>query len=111
MASCLQRTPTSRGCHLVDAVYVLHQCLAGAPPNDAVRAFCTQVFEEIKHHAQEDGGFSFQRDKAQTNYYGVPISRGRQESDIQGTCLLVWALAMIWRMLEPGTASWKIMRP
>lgn len=111
IATCLQRTPTSRGCHLVDAVYLLHQCLAGQPPSDAVRSFCAQIFGEIQYHAQDDGGFSFHREKAQTNYYGVPISRGRQESDIQGTCLLVWALAMIWRMLEPGTAAWKTMRP
>jgi hypothetical protein len=37
--------------------------------------------------------------------YGVPISRGLEESDIQGTCLLVWALAMIWKMLMSGQGS------
>jgi hypothetical protein len=46
------------------------------------------VLEGIRHHANEDGGFSFYRGKAQTNYYGVPVSRGLAESDIQGTCLL-----------------------
>ena len=37
--------------------------------------------------------------------------RGLDESDLQGTCLLVWAIAMIWRMLAPETAEWKTLRP
>jgi hypothetical protein len=108
--TCLEHPPLDRGCHLVDAIYVLHQCTRGEP-TAAVRQYCLEVLEGIRHHANEDGGFSFYRGKAQTNYYGVPVSRGLAESDIQGTCLLVWALAMIWKMLAPETAAWRVMKP
>jgi hypothetical protein len=108
--TCLAHPPSPDGCHLVDAIYVLHQCLAGEV-SAKVRAYCTHVVEMIRRHAREDGGFSFYARRAQTNYYGVPISRGLEESDIQGTCLLTWALAMIWKMLAPETAAWKTIRP
>ena len=108
--TCLASPPSPDGCHLVDAIYLLHQCLQGGAPAK-VRAYCTHLIELIRRHAHDDGGFSFYVGKAQNNYYGVPISRGLDESDIHGTCLLVWALAMIWRMLSPETAAWKTIRP
>ena len=106
----IAQAPSPHGCHLVDAAYVLHEC-SGGEAHDEARAFCANLVEDIKRHAQADGGFSFNVRKAQTNYYGVPITRGLDESDIQGTCLLVWALAMIWRLVEPGSAEWKTLRP
>jgi hypothetical protein len=111
VATCTAQPPRSDGCHLVDAVYVLHQCLAPGAADANVRGFCAHVLDGIKQHAREDGGFSFYAKRAQTNYYGVPVSRGLEEGDIQGTCLLVWALAMIWRLLAPETAEWKTIRP
>jgi hypothetical protein len=108
--TCLAQPPSPDGCHLVDAIYVLHQSLRGEAPAK-VRAYCLHVLELIRRHAHDDGGFSFYYGKAQNNYYGVPISRGLDESDIHGTCLLVWALAMIWRILAPESAAWKTIRP
>jgi hypothetical protein len=109
--TCLQHPPKADGCHLVDAIYVLHQSLAGREASPQLRAYCAHVVELLRRHERADGGFSFYANRAQTNYYGVPISRGLEESDIQGTCLLVWALAMIWRVLSPETARWQTMRP
>jgi hypothetical protein len=115
VATVLAQPPEPSGCHLVDAIYVLHQALVSADGQsracDRVRAYCAQVQELIRAHANDDGGFSFSVRKAQTNYYGVPISRGLEESDIQGTCLLVWALAMMWRLVAPGEARWAKLRP
>ncbi|HEX8294922.1 MAG TPA: hypothetical protein VF593_01365 [Chthoniobacteraceae bacterium] len=108
--TCLAHPPPPDGCHLVDAIYVLHQSLRGEA-SAKVRAYCVHVLELIRRHAHADGGFSFYAHRAQTKYYGVPISRGLDESDIQGTCLLVWALAMIWKILAPESAAWKPMRP
>ncbi len=108
--TCLTHPPSPDGCHLVDAIYVLHQSLEGEA-SGTVRAYCAHVFEMIRRHAHDDGGFSFYAGKAQDNYYGVPISRGLDESDIHGTCLLTWALAMIWKILSPETAAWKTIRP
>ncbi len=108
--TCLAHPPSPDGCHLVDAIYVLHQSVRG-DVTATVRAYCLHVVEMIRRHANPDGGLSFYLGRAQTNYYGVPISRGLPESDIQGTCLLVWALAMIWRMLAPETAAWQPIKP
>ncbi len=110
----LAHPPEPSGCHLVDAIYVLHQALTTpgqSRANERVQAYCGQVQELIRAHANDDGGFSFYVRKAQTAYYGVTVSRGLEESDVQGTCLLVWALAMIWRLVEPGKARWKLTRP
>lgn len=114
VATVLQYAPEPSGCHLVDAIYVLHQALAspGTSRADAnVRAYCGQVQELLRAHANDDGGFSFYARKAQTAYYGAPVSRGLEESDVQGTCLLVWALSMIWRLVEPEKAKWGLTRP
>lgn len=111
VATCISRPTASRGCHLVDAIYVLHQCLAPGEASAAVRDYCRQILAQIAQHRHADGGFSFHRGRAQTVYYGVRISRGLPEGDIQGTCLLLWALAMIWRVLEPESASWEVFRP
>lgn len=108
--TCLAHPPSPDGCHLVDAIYVLHQSLRGEVPA-TTKAYCLHVAEMIRRHARKDGGFSFYADKAQNNYYGLRISRGLEESDIQGTCLLTWALAMIWRMVSPETAAWKVIKP
>lgn len=110
----LAKAPEPSGCHLVDAIYVLHQALvspSGSRADQRVHQYCMQVQDFIRAHAHADGGFSFYVRKAQTGYYGAPVSRGLDESDIQGTCLLVWALSLIWRMLEPEGAKWKALRP
>ena len=108
--TCLAHPPSPDGCHLVDAVYVLQQSVSGEPSR-TVRAYLNHVIEMIRRHGHDDGGFSFYTRRAQHNYYGVPISRGLDESDIHGTCLLVWALAMIWKLMAPETAAWKTIRP
>ena len=111
IATTLLVPPKRDGCHLVDAVYVLHRCLSGRAGDRAVRSFCADILESIREHEHERGGFSFYVKRAQTNYYGVPISRGLDEPDIQGTCLLTWASAMIWKLLEPASARWKVLKP
>ncbi len=108
--TCLAQPPSPDGCHLVDAVYVLHQSVGGEPSR-TVRAYLSHAIEMIRRHGHDDGGFSFYTRRAQTNYHGVPISRGLEESDIQGTCLLTWALAMIWKILSPETAAWQTIQP
>lgn len=111
IATTLASDPEPSGCHLVDAIYVLHRAHAGRPADAATSEFCGRVVKMIRSHAHNDGGFSFFTRKAQTHYYGVPVSRGLDEGDIQGTCLLMWALAMLQQLLTPGEAKWKMIRP
>jgi hypothetical protein len=110
IATTIEQAPQGRGCHLVDAIYVLHQSLSGEA-SPAMKAYCLRVFDQIRAHFHETGGFSFYVGQSQTSYYGVPITRGQNEADVQGTCLLIWALAMIWRMVDPPDAKWGILRP
>jgi hypothetical protein len=110
IATTIAQPPQGRGCHLVDAIYVLHQSVSGEA-SQAVRVYCLRVFDQIRAHFHATGGFSFYVGQSQTSYYGVPITRGHNEADVQGTCLLSWALAMTWRMVDPANAKWDILRP
>lgn len=110
-ATTLAALPKSDGCHLVDAVYVLHRIFGKNGVDQKTRAYCSEVFEVLRAHEQEGGGFSFHPRKAQTNYYGVPVSRGLDEPDVQGTCLLLWAGAMIDELVVPERARWAVLKP
>jgi hypothetical protein len=111
VSTVLAAAPKSDGCHLVDAIYVLHRALGRGGADARVRAFCEDAFVALQSHQHDEGGFSFYQRRAQTNYYGVPISRGLDEADIQGTCLLAWAAAMIWELVDPERARWAVLRP
>ncbi|NJN95349.1 MAG: hypothetical protein HC875_15185 [Anaerolineales bacterium] len=110
--TCLQQFPIAEGCHMVDVVYVLYRCLQQTDYQKAkVQAYCAQVFELIKQHHQPDGGFSYYLGCSQTTYYSTPISQGLPQSDIHGTCLLTWALAMTLEILENNLTGWRVIRP
>ena len=107
----LKELPHSDGCHLVDAVYVLHRCLSETGYNlDKIIDYYLVVLDLIKEHHNKDGGFSYNIGSAQTDYYGLPISKGLIESDIHGTVLLSWALAMIFNLVDYHH-NWEIIRP
>jgi hypothetical protein len=110
--TCLESLPSSDGCHLVDAVYVLYRCLQQTQySRGQIQAYCTQVLDMIKQHRNPDGGFSYNIRGSQTHYYGVPISQGLAESDIHGTCLLTWAVAMILETLDNNPVGWRVIKP
>lgn len=110
--TCLEGLPSSEGCHLVDAVYVLYRCSQQTRYKRAkIQAYCAQVLDMIKRHHNPDGGFSYDIGRSQTTYYGVPIAQGLDESDIHGTCLLAWAVAMILEILDSNPASWQVIKP
>lgn len=110
--TCLARLPSPDGCHLVDGVYVLYRCLQQTPYKETkIQDYCAEVLAMIKQHHNPDGGFSYNIGRSGTHYYGVPISRGLAESDVHGTCLLAWAVAMILEILESNVAGWRVIRP
>ena len=59
---------------------------------------------------ESDGGFSYFKDQSQTHYYGVPITDGRNQPDIHGTMLLIWAISMILKSNEIES-NWRIIKP
>lgn len=110
--TCLSKKPIGEGCHLVDIIYVLYRCMKETEyKRIQVQEYCMEILPLIKKHYNGDGGFSYYIQKAQTNYYGVPITNGLPESDIHGTCLLIWALTMISSILEIDNIEYNIIRP
>jgi hypothetical protein len=67
--------------------------------------------ERIKRHHNPDGGFSYKIAKSQTHYYDLPITNGLPESDIHGTVLLTWAMAMIFSIREDTQYDWRVIKP
>lgn len=110
--TCLSCFPEPEGCHVVDAVYVLYRCSQQvAYKKSQVNRYCLSLLEMIQKHHNPDGGFSYFISKSQTSYYGTPISDGLAVSDIHGTCLFSWALAMIFEILELKGLTWKVIKP
>ncbi len=109
---CLSRKPDPEGCHLVDAVYVLRQCRRRTDHRAAeVRTWALEVLDMLREHWVPGEGFSYFRGRAQTHYYGAPMTRGLAEADIHGTCLLVWAVSMALELLESDLLGWRVIKP
>jgi hypothetical protein len=110
--TCIKQLPSTEGCYLVDAVYVLYRCSQQTRYKKAkIQSYCAQVLDMIKQHHNTDGGFSYDIGRSQKYYYGVPISQGFAESDIHGTSLLTWAVAMILEMLDSSLVNWGVIKP
>ncbi len=110
--TCLSQFPSSEGCHLVDAVYVLYRCLQYTRHRQGdIQNYCLHILEMLRKHHNADGGFSYSVGQSQKKYYGLPISKGMAVSDIHGTILLVWALVMILDILDSNEKGWKVIKP
>lgn len=108
----LQRIPVSEGCHLVNVVYVLYRCLQQTQyKKERIKGYCEKILDMIEKHHNADGGFSYYVGRSQTHYYGVPVTKGFAESDIHGTCLLAWAIAMILEIIEADNKNWRVIKP
>lgn len=53
-----------------------------------------------KHYHEAKGGFSFLVDNANEYYYGVKISKGKNEPDIHGTIMFLWGISIISQILD-----------
>ncbi len=110
--TCLEQGPPAAGCHVVDWIYVVHRCLLQTNHRRAeIQTQCLQIARMIRTHQNADGGFSYQPGKAQHVYYGASISKGLNEGDIHGTCLLTWALSMVIEIVEFDQPDWQVIRP
>ncbi len=68
--SCLARLPSSTGCKLVDAIYVLYRCALQTDHRRLdIQAFCLQVLDMIIPHHHDEGGLSYRIGQSQTHYY------------------------------------------
>jgi len=108
--ACLSRLPQSKGCHLVDAVYVLYRCCQKTEyRRKYIKNYLKQILEMIKQHRKADGAFSYYVGYNQTHYYGAKIAVPMRQSDIHGTILLVWAIGMIGFISEWEGFAWRVI--
>jgi hypothetical protein len=88
-------------CHQADIVYALHQCTRISDYRKSeIRRFAEERIDTVLPFRRSDGGFSFNQDGTGLRYYGVDVATGRPVSDIHGTKLLVWTLAMLADILD-----------
>ena len=109
---CLLSTPDSTGCDLVDYVYVLYKCSEQTKyRKKEIVIYCEELLKLIENHFYAEGGFSYYIGKSQTHYYGVKITQDYNQPDIHGTLLFVWALSMIFNLIESSKFDWKVIKP
>jgi hypothetical protein len=108
--TCLTAINDEHGCNHADIIYVLYQCSRMTSyRHQEIIDFARRRLDMIHPFHRTDGGFSFFPDKAQTNYYGVTMSKGLSESDVHGTTLFVWTLTMIGEILGFNSEyGWKV---
>jgi hypothetical protein len=92
-------------CSNFNIVYVLYCCNRILPNyrKGEIDYFLRQrlnLYQEFYHPAE--GGFSFNRNKANEFYYGKRLSQGKNEPDIHGTIMFVWGISLIDKMLNLG---------
>jgi hypothetical protein len=68
-----------------------------------------EVLEYAKNFMQSDGAFSFFPDRSQVSYYSARVSRGKRVSDLHGTTMLVWAIAIAYELLSDSPYENKII--
>jgi hypothetical protein len=108
---CLRELPPPEGCHLVDWVYVLYRSSCQTPYRIGdIQDQSKVILEMIRRHHNPDGGFSSRVGKSKSHYYGVRVTEGLPGSDVVGTALLTWAIAMVFRILDERR-TWKVIKP
>lgn len=110
---CLENKPEFEGCDLVDYVYVLYKC---STETDYKKKEIIEVLKEVLNYLnrlyhKNENGFSYYINKSQTHYYGIQITKGKNEPDIHGTILSVWAIVMILILLEKNSYDYNIIKP
>lgn len=108
---CLSDPPQDEGCHLVDFVYVIHCCSQYTIYRRADIEEClNNILDIIKCHLKKDGAFSYYASHNQTHYYGAKVANLLPQSDLHGTVLLTWALAVIGHILKWKDFKWRLIR-
>ena len=110
---CLNSSPSHDGCDIVDTVYVLYRTTKETDyKSDDINEYLIKIIDVIeKHYFYGIGGFSYFVNKSQTKYYGANIADGKNEPDIHGTTLLIWALSMILEITGDSLLNWKVIKP
>jgi hypothetical protein len=111
--NCLEKDPISEGCDIVDIVYVLYRCSNETDyKKEQIIDYLINLLDLIKgHYKQDQGGFSYYRNRSQNYYYDVNYSNSQNQSDIHGTLLMLWAIVMILKISNNEIFKCKVLKP
>lgn len=96
---CLESASDEQACDNFNIIFVLHYCnkvLNSDYRYDEIQNFALNRLKKYKaHYKQDEGGFSFYPFSSNVKYYGVEITKGKNESDIHGTFLFLYGISLI----------------
>ena len=99
------------GCSFLNRLFVIWQAQKGVPEGyriKDVRSTACEVLEYAKNFIQSDGAFSFFHERSQVSYYSAKVSRGKKVSDLHGTTMLTWAIAIACELLSSDNSNEKV---
>jgi hypothetical protein len=110
---CLSSDISSKGCDMVDVVYVLYRCSKETNyKKKEILNYFDYILKMIRvHYSPDDGGFSYFQNYNQTHYYDLKIADMKSRSDIHGTLLCLWAIVMIMDLSEKKFFNYNILKP
>ena len=65
----------------------------------------------FQNYVEKDGAFSYSFNKSQKFYYGLVVTKEKNNADLHGTLLLLWAYALILDLKEKNINKWNIINP
>lgn len=105
------------GCNFLNRLFVVHQAKRGLEKDyrvQEIKKLARKALKKIMEFHQTDGGFSFFKNRAQTNYYHARVSKGLPVSDLHGTTMFVWTIALCLELLgddgPEGSEAWRVHR-
>ena len=96
------------GCGVLNRLFVVYQAHLSCPENyrkKEIKELAEKALVEFLKFRGTDGAFSFFMNAAQKSYYGARVSRGENVSDIHGTTMFVWAIAITLELLGQNAKS------
>ncbi len=91
---------SSGGCNVYDYVYVLAKCMKINYRTEEATTELKKIYKEVFEYQHSDGGFSYDKNRTQTAYYGQPVTPGLPIGGIHGTGLFSMTLALIDQALK-----------
>jgi len=88
------------GCNIYDYVYVLSKCMKINYRTQEASTQLQKIYKEIFEYQHADGGFSYDKSRTQTGYYGQAVTPGLAVGGLHGTMLFSMTLALINQALK-----------
>jgi hypothetical protein len=102
--TCLRYNESGHACDNFNIVYVLNKLNHSLENSYRYDDICNFMLGKLKvykeHYKPDSGGFSFNKNSSNINYYGLNITKGKNEADIHGTVLFLWGACLISNTLN-----------